>query len=66
MHDRNGTLLKNGDVVIVEGIVGGMYACDDYCNVSVKIGHDKPHGPANVQSTLTLNARQLLLLKREA
>jgi len=64
MHDRNGTSVKNGDTCIVEGVIVGAYACDDYCNVTIQIGHGKPHGPDNVQSSVTLNARQLLLVKR--
>lgn len=63
MHDRNGTPLKKGDVVIVEAVIGDTYATPDYCNVTLKIGFDKPHGPDNVTSSVTLNSRQVLLYK---
>lgn len=64
MHDRNGTPLKVGDVVLIEAKVSSTYAAPDYCNVTLSIGFDKPHGPDNVTSNVTLNARQTLLLQR--
>lgn len=64
MHDKNGTPVKKGDVVLVEAVIGETYACDDYCNVTLRIGHDRPHGPDNVQGNLTLNARQTLLFRK--
>ncbi len=64
MHDRNGTPLKIGDVVLIEAKISNTYACEDYCNVTVQVGFAKPHGPDNVTSALTLNARQALLLER--
>jgi len=66
MHDRNGTPVAKGDVVLVEAVIGDTYATEDYCNVTLRIGHEKPHGPDNVQSTVTLNARQVLLFKKPA
>jgi hypothetical protein len=66
MHDRHGTPLKVGDVVLVEARIAETYACDDYCNVQLAVGFEKPHGPDNVTGALTLNARQVLLLKRPA
>ena len=64
MHDRNGTPLLVGDLVLVEAVVGSVFAAEEYCNVTLVIGHEAPHGPANVHSTVTLNARQTLLLER--
>jgi hypothetical protein len=64
MHDRNGTPIKKGDTVTIEGVISDMYATEEYCNVTLRIGYDKPHGPLNVQSSVTLNARQVLLVKR--
>ncbi len=61
MDDRNGTPVKVGDKVLVEAVIGETYAAEDYCNVQLHIGYDKEHGPANVQSAVTLNARQVLL-----
>ena len=66
MHDRNGTPVKKGDTVLIEAVIGETYAADDYCNVTLRIGADKPHGPDNVQSNVTLNARQVLLYRRVA
>ena len=64
MHDKNGTPVAKGDVVLIEAIIDSTYATEDYCNVTLKIGYEKPHGPDNVTSNLTLNARQVLLLKK--
>lgn len=36
MHDRNGTPLKRGDIVLVEAVVTEVSAHDDYCNVSIE------------------------------
>lgn len=64
MHDRNGTPLKAGDIVLVEAKIKETYASEDYCNVQLSIGFEKEHGPDNVTSSVTLNARQTLLLKK--
>lgn len=64
MHDRNGSPIKVGDVVYIEAKVIETYATEDYCNAQVRVGFEKEHGPDNVVSSLTVNTRQLLLLKR--
>lgn len=64
MHDRNGTPIQKGDKVLIEAVVDEVYAGADYCNVRLAIGSDKPHGPANIQSSVTLNSHQTLLLER--
>jgi hypothetical protein len=64
MHDRNGTPLQVGDVVTIEAKITANYATEDYCNVTVAVGFEKPHGPDNVTSSVTLNARQVLLIKK--
>lgn len=64
MHDRNGTPIQKGDVVLLEATVKELYGGDDYCNVQLGIGADKPHGADNVQASVTINTRQTVLLKR--
>ena len=64
MHDRNGTPIQKGDVVMVEALVAETYACEEYCNAQLKIGFEKDHGPDNVTATVTVNTKQVLLLKR--
>lgn len=65
MHDRNGTPVKEGDVVLIEAVIGTTYACEEYCNVTLQIGdRSQPNGPHNVHSSVTLNARQVLLSKK--
>jgi len=66
MHDCNGTPLKKGDKVLIEAVIGDTYATPDYCNVTLKIGSEKPHGPDNIQSSVTLNTRQVLLYRKGA
>ena len=63
MHDRNGTPLKAGDIVLIKARIAETYAAEDYCNARLEIGYDKPHGADNVTSSLTVNTRQLLLLE---
>lgn len=36
MHDRNGSPLKKGDRVLIEGVITDLYAGEDYCNVAVE------------------------------
>lgn len=36
MHDRNGTELKVGDRVALEGIIRELQPGDDYCNVVIQ------------------------------
>lgn len=64
MHDRNGTELKVGDIVMVEAKVTDLQAGDEYCNATLSVGFEADHGPHNVTSTLTVNTKQTLLLKR--
>lgn len=66
MHDKNGTPLKKGDKVFLvsEIEITDLHAGADFCNVTVKIGGEKPHGADNIQSVLTLNTRQLVLAEK--
>lgn len=44
MHDRNGTLLKKGDIVILEGVIEELTGGEDYCNVTIKAtGNVRPN-----------------------
>lgn len=36
MHDANGTALKVGDVVLIEGIITKLDPNEEYCNVTVE------------------------------
>lgn len=36
MHDRNGTPLKKGDLVMIPAIITELSPNEDYCNVTVK------------------------------
>lgn len=58
-HDRNGTLLKRGDIVTVEFFIKELYPGEDYCNVTlVSTAGRKPDG---YRETLTGNAAVCVL-----
>jgi hypothetical protein len=63
MHDRNGNPVKEGDRVRLEGDIVSTSGGEEYCNVTVLVtekGQD--HGPYNVQSHVTVNAKQTELV----
>ena len=64
MHDRNGTPLKEGDVVALKGKITSAYACEDYGKVTVEVGYEAEHGPKNVRGSITLNSQQALRLEK--
>lgn len=41
MHDKNGTPLKKGDVVLIPAVVKDLQAGDEYCNVSLESVHGR-------------------------
>lgn len=64
MHDRNGTLVKDGDIVLIEALVVSTYATEEYCNATLQIGYDDEHGPYNIRTNVTVNTKQVLLLDK--
>lgn len=64
MHDKNGTPLQKGDTVLIEARITDVQAHEDYCNCTLAIGSDEPHGAHNVTSSVTLNTKQTLLFAR--
>jgi hypothetical protein len=65
-HDRNGTILQKGDVVLIQGTVTHIHPTEDYCNVSLKA--ENPQVPAGQEYSASLswrgNSRLLTLLRR--
>jgi hypothetical protein len=41
MHDRNGTPLKKGDVVLIPAVITELQSGEDYCNVSLETVHGR-------------------------
>lgn len=41
MHDKNGTPLKEGDIVLVPAIIKSLYPTEDYCNISLESVHGR-------------------------
>lgn len=41
MHDRNGTPLKKGDVVLIPVVITELNGSEDYCNVSLQSVHGR-------------------------
>jgi hypothetical protein len=66
MHDRNGTPIQVGDVVLVKAKVTSVSGGVDYCNASLSVGFDKEHGADNIQTSLSVNTRQVVLYDRPA
>jgi hypothetical protein len=56
-HDKNGTLLKEGDVVTITGRVKALQPGTEYCNASVELD---PMPPYTTPYTLTLNTNQMV------
>lgn len=57
-HDRDGTLLKVGNTVMVPARVKELHDTEEYCNVTLETL--QPMHPGNVRSTLVLNAKQVV------
>jgi hypothetical protein len=62
MRDVNGTELRVGDHVVVEGVIKSANPTDEYCNVQIET--DEPMYPGDSKSTLWLNAKQVTLCRR--
>ena len=57
-HDRDGTLLKVGNTVMVPARVKELNDTEEYCNVTLETL--QPMHPGNSRSTLVLNAKQVV------
>ena len=57
-HDKNDSVLKPGDVVIMEFVVKDVHGYEDYCNVSLE--SVEPLHPGSHKTTLSaVNTRQV-------
>lgn len=41
MHDKNGTELKKGDVVLIPAVITELSGGEDFCNVSLESVHGR-------------------------
>lgn len=64
MHDKNGTPIKKGDKVLIVAEITAEHASETFCNITLGIGYDQPHGEYNIQNQVTLNAKQVLLVEK--
>lgn len=65
MHDKNGTELKKGDVVLVPAVITELQAGEDYCNVTIQSVHGRrPDGSKETISAI--NTGVLVLHDRPA
>lgn len=55
-HDRRGTELQVGDIVMVPCRIKAIHLTEDYCNVDLETKLAMP--PLNTVTALTLNSRQ--------
>lgn len=58
-HDKNGQAVKEGDRVAIFGTVKRVEVGEEYCNVTVET--EEPMYPSDAPSSVTLNARQVVL-----
>lgn len=56
-HDKNGALLKEGDVVTIRATVRSISSGEEYCNVTLET--TEPMYPGDYKSGITLNAKQV-------
>jgi len=65
MHDRNGTPLKKGDVVLVSARITDLSAGEDYCNVQLEtLAGRRPDG--NKETISAINTAVVVLHERPA
>lgn len=41
MHDRNGTPLKKGDIVMIPAVVTELHPTEEFCNVACETVHGR-------------------------
>jgi len=65
MHDKNGTALQEGDIVLVQMRVKSLSAQDDFCNCTLESVHGRrPDGTHETVSSV--NTGVVVLFDREA
>jgi hypothetical protein len=65
VHDRNGTPLKKGDLVLIPAVITELQAGEDYCNVSLQtVSGRRPDGLKEYISAI--NTGVLVLSERPA
>jgi len=57
-HDKRGTELAVGDLVMVPCVIKAIHLTEDYCNVDVETKYGMP--PLESSTRLTLNSRQTI------
>lgn len=57
-HDKNGQLLKEGDLVNVPCVVKSITTGEEFCNLSVET--TEPMYPGDQKNFITLNAKQVV------
>lgn len=63
MHDKNGTELKVGDVVLIQARIKDLSATEDYCNCTLETIHARrPDSKAEVIAAI--NTAVTVLFKR--
>lgn len=62
MHDRNGTELKLGDVVLIPAKVTHLVASEEVCNVSLESVHGRR--PDDLKESFCINTGVVILHER--
>jgi len=61
-HDINGTLLEEGDNVVIEATITSINQGEEYCNVTMET--DEVMFPSENKTTIVLNAKQVTLCRK--
>lgn len=65
MHDRNGTPLQKGDVVLIPAVIKELHGGEEFCNVSLESLHGRR--PDGLKETFySINTGVVLLHERPA
>ena len=64
MHDKNGTPVKRGDIVLIPAVIVSASPNNDFCNLDVETLHgQRPDGRKN--TIYALNTAQVILLEKK-
>lgn len=65
MHDKNGTLLQKGDIVLVPAVITSLSEGEEYCNVGIETLYGRRPDGAK-ESMTAINTAVLVLHDRPA
>lgn len=61
-HDINGTLLEEGDSIVIEATIKSISQVEEYCNITCET--DEVMFPSENKTAIVLNAKQVTLCRK--